>query len=193
MNLPNIKPHTLYGRVQRLFGVYVPPKKIFKAKRYVTLRYVVVGVIPSKKNDFHTENNVRFVIKDALAKFGISQKAFTYIKDNTKSWIRGSKRYLEWVELVKDNIHAQSLFWAEKYNIVYPLDFVSIKTYYFFADKMARDFHNKDEAVYDMLVKLGVISDDNYGVLFKTSSDGGCYASEIKESICTIDITLSIF
>jgi hypothetical protein len=58
---------------------------------------------------------------------------------------------------------------------------------------MARDFINKDEAVYDMLVKLGIISDDNYGCLYKTSSDGGCYADMLDESITTIDITLAVF
>jgi hypothetical protein len=154
---------------------------------------VVRGVIPSKKNDFHSENNVRPVINTAVKLHGHTPLAMKYIKDNTKSWIRGSKRYLEWVEKVTPDIQKQTDFWRDKYGLVFPLDFVSIKTYYFFADTMDRDLHNKDEAVYDMLVKLGIISDDNYGVLYKTSSDGNCYKDEIFEHITTIDITLAIF
>lgn len=193
MELPKEKPYTYEGRVQKSFGIFVPPKKKYKAKKYLTLRFTIRGVIPSKKNDYRTENNVRFVIKDAIKLHGISMKAFQYISDNTRSWIRGSKKYLEWVEMIKTDIHQQSVYWGERYGLAFPLDFVSIKTYYFFSDKMARDLHNKDEAVYDMLVKLGIISDDNYGCLYKTSSDGGCYVNEINEHITTIDVTLGIF
>jgi hypothetical protein len=193
MNLPTQKRHTHIGRVQSLFGIYIPPKKVFKADKYLTLRFAIRGIIPSKKNDFHSENNVRPVIKSAVKLHGHSPQAMQYIKENTKSWIRGSKRYLDWVEQITPDVRGQMDFWRGKYGLVFPLDFVSIKTYYFFADEMARDLHNKDEAVYDMLVKLGVIADDNYGVLYKTSSDGACYKGEIYEHITTVDVTLALF
>ena len=58
---------------------------------------------------------------------------------------------------------------------------------------MARDFISKDESVYDMLVTKKIIIDDNYGVLHKTISDGGCYKDEIMDHIVDIDITIAIF
>lgn len=73
------------------------------------------------------------------------------------------------------------------------MEYVSIKTYYYFADLTARDLINKDESIYDMLVKKNIIADDNYGVLYKTASDGGCYKGEIPNHITTIDITVAIF
>jgi hypothetical protein len=191
--LPNFKKHTLEGRVQSLFGTYIPPKRVFKADRYLTLRFKLTGLIPSKKNDYYSENNIRWVVKDAIKKHGVSMRAFAYITSNAKSWIRGSKKYLDWLNNITPQINEQKKFWEDKYGLKYPLDFVSIKTYYFFADRTARDLINKDESIYDMLVQKGVILDDNYGVLYKTASDGGCYKGEINDHICTIDVTLALF
>jgi hypothetical protein len=87
----------------------------------------------------------------------------------------------------------QMAFWKDKYDLTYPIEYASIKTYYYFADNTARDFINKDEAVYDMLVKYKVIADDNYGVLYKTASDGGCYKGDINDHITTIDVTIALF
>jgi hypothetical protein len=193
MILSTLHPYTVEGRVQSLFGTYIPPKRVFKANRYLTLRFKLTGLIPSKKNDYYSENNIRWIVKQAIANHGISMKAFAHITTNAKSWIRGSKKYLEWLDDITPTINEQKKFWEDKYRIKYPLEFVSIKTYYFFADRTARDFINKDESVYDMLVQKGIIADDNYGVLYKTASDGGCYKGEINDHICTIDITLALF
>jgi hypothetical protein len=112
-----------------------------------------------------------------------------FIKDNTKSWIRGSKRYLEWLEEIDKSIREQMAFWKEKYDLIYPLDFCSVKIYHFFADNTARDIVNKDEAIYDMLVSKRIIQDDNYSILHKISSEAGNYKSELDRSISTIDVT----
>lgn len=183
------KPHTHKGRVQRLFGTFIPPKKVPSAKKYLTLRFKVTGLIPSKKNDYYSENNYRMIKGKAFSQPNPKQ----WLNDNLKSWIRGSKRYLEWLDLVDADIVQQASFWAKKYDIIFPLNYVSIKTYYYFADRTARDLISKDESVFDMLVSKGIILDDNYGVLYKTSSDGGCYKDEITDHICTIDITLALF
>ena len=189
MNLPKQKPYTPHGRVQRLFGIYIPPKKIPSGKKYLTLRFVITGIIPSKKNDYYSENNYRHIMNKAFE----AKDPKKYLYENLRSWIRGSKRYLQWLEDVDASILAQMEFWRLKYNLVFPLDYVSIKTYYFFADLKARDYINKDESVFDMLVKKQVIVDDNYGVLYKTASDGGCYKDEIRDHITTIDVTVAIF
>jgi hypothetical protein len=183
------KPYELSGRVVRCFGVWIPPKKITKPKKYLTLRFVVTGIVPSKKNDFYSENNVRHVIPKAIKKHGYSKETMGFVKDNTKSWIRGSKRYLEWMEEIGVAITEQMEYWRVKYDLVYPLDFVSIKNYYFFADNTARDIISKDESVYDMLVTKKIIQDDNYSVLHKISSEAGNYKGELDKSICTIDVT----
>lgn len=188
MRIQSVKEYTHRGRVQRLFGIHIPPKKIPVSNKYLTLRFVVIGIIPSKKNDYYSENNYRFIMKTAFE----SDDPKQYLYDNLKSWIRGSKRYLKWVDDIDQSIMEQAEFWRLKYGLVYPLTHVSIKNYYYFADRKARDLPNKDESVYDMLVKKAIILDDNYSVLHKTSSDGYCYEGEINDHITTIDITVSV-
>lgn len=187
--LPEQKPYTLWGRLQRLFGVYIPPKRIITGKRYRTLRFCITGVIPSKKNDYYSENNYRMIMGKAFE----SKNPKQFLFENLKSWIRGSKKYLEWVEKIEPVIHEQAAFWGQKYSFIFPLECVSIKTYHYYSDRTARDLINKDESVYDMLVKLKIIADDNYGVLYKTASEGGCYKDEIVDHITTIDITVPVF
>lgn len=191
--LPKEKPHTLEGRVQRLFDVYHPKKKVIKPSRYLNIRLCLTGLIPSKKNDYYSENNIRMVIKQAVSRHGYSKEAMDYIHNNSKSWIRGSKKYIQWLSSVDAQLMEQIEFWRVKFNLQFPLECVSIKNYYWFADRMARDFISKDESVYDMLVTKKIIIDDNYGVLHKTISDGGCYKDEIVDHIVDIDITIAIF
>lgn len=177
------------GRVQRLHGVWIPLKQIPKPKRYLTLRFCITGIIPSKKNDFYSENNYRMIAKKAFE----SDNPQQYLRDNIKSWIRGSERYRVWCEDIAPVIHQQSAFWMDKYGIEYPLANVSIKCTYYFADNTMLDLINKDESVFDMLVKKGIILDDNYGVLHKTASEGYCCKGEIVENICVVDVTYMEF
>lgn len=187
--LTHKKACTPMGRVQRLFGVYIPLKKIPRPKKYVTLRFCITGVIPSKKNDFYSENNYRMIAGKAFA----SPNPQQYLKDNIKSWIRGSERYLKWCEDIAPVIHEQSEFWQQKYGITYPLGDVSIKCTYYFADNTQLDLINKDESIFDMLVKKGIIVDDNYGVLHKTASEGYNCKDEIPHNICVVDVTYMQF
>lgn len=184
------KPYKLHGRVQRLFGVYIPPKKIpLPAEKYLTLRFVVTGTIPSKKNDYFAENNYRMIMHKAFKQ----PNPMMWLKDNVRSWIRGSKKYLDWLVEIDQSINEQREFWAKKYDLVYPLDFVSIKTYFFFADNTARDLISKDEAIYDMLVHKSIIAEDDYSILHKTETEGANYRDDIPKSICTIDVTLAVY
>lgn len=184
---------TQVGRVQRLFGIYVPLKKVPSPKRYMTLRFCIKGIIPSKKNDFYSENNVRFVIAKARKLHGYSEATLKYIKENTRSWLRGSERYVKWCEQVIPEITKQGEFWREKYGLIYPLDSVSIKCTYYFADNTSLDIQNKSESVYDMLVKAGILLDDNYGVMYKQTNEGYNCKGEIVENVCVVDVTYMIF
>jgi hypothetical protein len=187
------KPFKWEGRAVRLFGVHIPPKKVFKPKKYITLKFVIVGIIPSKKNDFVSYNNIRQIMPTAVKKFGYTKEAFYYIADNAKSWLRGSKRYLEWLDEIDYSFREQMEYWRVKYDLVYPLDFVSIKNYYFFADGVARDIISKDESVYDMLVTKRVILEDDYSVLHKLNSEAANYKGTLRDSILTCYLTLEIF
>lgn len=183
------KPYKLKGRAITLFGVHIPPKKIFTPKKYLTLSFVLNGGIPSKKNDYFSENNYRFIMNEAFTK----PNPKIWIKENIKSWIRGSKLYLEWLDEIDTAFREQMEYWRVKYNLVYPLDFVSIKTTYYFADNTARDIISKDESVFDMLVTKKVIHDDNYSILHKYTSEAANYKNEIPQSIAVICVNFEVY
>lgn len=187
------KPYVLEGKMQKVFGVYLPPRKRFKAKKYITIRFVFTGLVPSKKNDYYSENNIRIIIRTAIKKFGFTAAAFKYITDNAKSWIRGSRDYLKWLDDIDSQVREQAEFWRTKYNLEYPLDFVSIKNYYYYANAQARDLISKDESIYDMLVTKNFIHDDDYSVLHKITSEGANYHGEITDHIVEIFMTISVF
>lgn len=151
------------------------------------------GIIPSKKNEFFARNNVPLTIQRAIHEHGYSKEAMAYVKKNVKSWITGTKRYIDWCEAINEEIMRQAEFWRNKYDLTYPLNMVSIKTYYYFADLLHRDLVNKDESILDMLVLKGIISDDRYDVVYKTSSEGACYKDQLSEQVTTVDITIAIF
>ncbi len=181
--------YTYQGRVQRLFGFYIPPKKLIKADKYLTLRFCIPGIIPSKKNDFYAENNYRMIMNKAFA----TSDPKKFLFDNMKSWIRGSKKYLKWLDDIDVYIDEQRRFWALKYDIVYPIECASVKVFYYYADEYLRDNISKDEAIYDMLVTKGILTDDNYKVIHTDGAAGACYKGEIPQNLAVIDVTMAIF
>jgi len=44
-----------------------------------------------------------------------------------------------------------------------------------------------------MLVKKGIISDDNYQVMYKQSAEGYNCKGEILENVCVVDVTYMIY
>jgi hypothetical protein len=93
-------------------------------------------------------------------------------------------------------MHKQCQYWADKYSLgvdAFPLANVSIKCTYYFADNTQLDLINKDESVFDMLVKKGIVADDNYGVLHKTCSEGYNCKGEVVENVCVVDVTYMEF
>lgn len=187
------KSVTPKGRVQRLFGIYIPPKPVPTPKKYLTMRFCITGIIPSKKNDYYSENNYRMIAGKAFS----SPNPRQYLKDNIKSWIRGSERYLRWCDDIHDKVMEQSEFWRLKWETpefkLFPMSDVTIKTTYYFADNTKLDLVNKDESIYDMFVKKGLLLDDDYGTMHKISSEGYNCKGEIRENICVVDITLMLF
>ena len=151
----------------------------------MTLRFRIVGNIPSKKNDFIAGNNYRAIRHFAFA----SRDPKKYLDDNLKAHMVGSRTYLNWLVDMNDDFMKQAEFWRLKYNLTFPLDTVSINTCYFFANDYHTDIINKDESIFDMLVSKKIIADDNYSILIKTSAEAYNMKGELPKSICVIDLT----
>ena len=190
----NDNAFTQQGRITSLFGVLLPPKKKIKDVRYITIRFVVTGVIPSKKNRQRARSNF-WAIKASLNKM----KSFIHpsavakiVEERLKLYIQSAPEHQKWLESTKPIVTAQAAEWALKYRdygLVFPLSNISVKVYHYWADNRKRDLSNKFETLADMLVACGIIEDDSWQVMNQISSEGNGYSGQINEHITTIDLT----
>lgn len=179
------------GGVTSLFGVYLPPKRVLKPEKHLTIRFVLEGHIPSKKNMIRADHNLYTLYKSACA-LKSGKACAEYIKDRLRVFVRNSGEYQQWMVKAKAEIQFQSQFWRlkyEKFGFIYPLDDVSIKVYHYWNDNKERDLTNKLDTINDLLVDSGVICNDNWQTVNQIHSECGIYSGEIVKPITTIDIT----
>lgn len=182
------------GRITSLHGVLLPPKKKFTGLQYRTLRFVLVGTIPSKKNMLWADSNFNLLLRKAYS-FKIVVDAIGWLKDHLKIYMRNSKKYTDWLEDNKQVIHIQANKEISKYETAglswrsYPLPLVSIKVYHYWKDDIARDNSNKYDTIIDLFVSCGLIADDCWQVVRKNESEAECYHGQINDHITTIDLT----
>jgi len=184
-------------RITSLFGTYLPPRKEKKALKHLTVSFLLLGTIPSKKNLLWAASNWHFVKKIA-EKFSSVKKCIDFLSGETglKVYIQNSTKYTSWVSEQTPIVVEQSLVWAEKfekYGLKFPLTNVTIKVYHYWNDKMERDLTNKLDSIADLLVSAGIIENDSWQVLSRIHSEGEYYGGEILQSIARIDITQSFY
>ena len=179
------------GRITSLHGVLIPPKKKLVVKNYRTLRFVIEGTIPSKKNMIWADSNINVLLRK-LHSYKVVTEAVAWLKDNLKVYIRNSKKYTDWLEAAKPKIIEQAAKGIAKYQpegMVYPLSLVSIKVYHYWKDNIERDNSNKYDTIIDLFVSCGVLTDDCWQVVRKNESEAQWYEGQILDHITTIDIT----
>lgn len=191
------KAFTQRGRITSIHGVMLPPKKKRIDTKYLTLRFVVVGTIPSKKNRQRARSNFWAVriginkIKTPMIPAVITRQ----IDSRLKLYIQTAPEHQEWVKTTIPLVEAQRDFWQAKYapfGVVFPLNDVSVKVYHYWADKRERDLSNKFETISDMLVAAKVIWDDSWQVMNCISSEGENYSGQIKDHITVIDVSVRL-
>jgi len=177
-----------------LFGVLLPPKKKPIAFQCVTLRFVLTGIVPSKKNRTRAGSNL-FALIGRARKKRTGANATAFIKENMKLFIRSAPEHIEWAKVSKPIVLQQAAAWSEKYHkhgIMFPLNAVSMKIYHYWADNAKRDNSNKADTIADLLVDAGILSDDSWQVLNPCNSESGNYHGQILDHITTIDLTVRL-
>lgn len=185
-----MKEFTQGGRITSLHGILLPPKKKLVVKKYVTVRFVLVGTIPSKKNMIWADSNFNLLSVPATAKTIPEYKA--WLKENLNVFIRNSKKYKDWVEEQSPVILKQAAKEAARYKdhgLIFPLTNTSVKVYHYWADNQARDNSNKYDSIIDLLVACKILQDDRWQNVTENASASECYHGEILDHITTIDIT----
>lgn len=185
---------TQEGRITSLHGILLPPKHKQIVERYITIRLVITGIIPSKKNLIYASSNLPLLL-GSLYKFSVVKECVDFLRKSLKPFVKNSARYEEWVKKVRPVVLRQAKAEEAKYakwGIELPLDNVSIRVYHYWKDNSRRDNSNKYDTIVDLLVSCCILKDDTWQVVGKNESEADCYAGEIMDHITTIDITQRI-
>jgi hypothetical protein len=180
--------------------VPIPPFKEQKlGAGSTTIRFVITGVVPSKKNNqmavsvrkyakkllFDTQNSKGEIkLDDALEAVNA-----VYAK------MRGNQDYYEFVEAQKPIIASQMLEWSRRLKdkgLIFPLTKASMSLRLYFKDKYVTDTVNKQQTIQDLLVECGVIANDDYKSLNPIHSESACYYQELIYNIAFISLSFRL-
>ena len=192
-------------RVVTYFGVPIPPFKEPKLEKgSTTIRFVITGSIPSKKNNSQSiviRKEARNFIKD----WGKNKQGVVTIKEAmfianeavslTHSKIMPNLKYNEWIEQQRPIIEKQREFWMNRLQekgLYFPLSKANMSIRFYFSKNYFIDSISKQESVQDLLTDLKIITDDNYTVLNPISVASANYKEEIIYNICFVSLTFKL-
>lgn len=187
-------------RFQTYFGVPIPPFKEEKlGAGSVTIRFVVTGKIPSKKNSQQSVA-IRQKARDFLKQLKKNKKSITFEDANKAismcySKMRGNAEYAHFIKTAKPVIHAQMQEWSSRLKnrgLIFPLDKAALSLRFYFNNRYITDTVNKQQTIQDLLVESGVVADDDYDTLNPIYSASACYVDELVYSIAFISLSFRL-
>lgn len=187
-------------RFQTYFGVPIPPFKEEKlGAGSVTIRFVVTGKIPSKKNSQQAVTmrfQARKFLNETLKKNGIitpkdAHKAISM----TKAKMRGNLPYQEFIAKTKPVIMEQMQEWSARLQdkgLIFPLSKAALSLRFYFNNRYITDTVNKQQTIQDLLVEAGVIANDDYNSLNPIYSASACYVDELIYNIAFVSLSFKL-
>ena len=187
-------------RFQTYFGVPIPPFKEEKlGAGSTTIRFIITGKIPSKKNN-QMSVAVRRYAREFAKKLQASGSQPTWATVNRaiglcKSKVRPNTQYKEWVDKTKPVLIEQAAFWANRLSdkgLIFPIPKSTLSLRLYFKDRYVTDTVNKQQSIQDLLVDAGIISNDDYKTLNPIHSASACYYEEIIHDIAFISLSFRL-
>lgn len=187
-------------RFQTWFGTPIPP---FKEESYgansTTIRFVITGSIPSKKNNQQAVT-IRKFARDWAYKMQKSGQPPTWAMvqkaiSMTSSKMRGNRKYMDFLKEVKPKLREQMLFWSERLRnkgLIFPIPKATMTLKLHFKNRYITDTVNKQQTIQDVLVDCGVIANDDYKSINPILSKSACYYEEITKDIAFISLTINL-
>lgn len=187
-------------RFQTYFGVPIPPFKEDKlGAGTTTIRFVITGKIPSKKN-----NQQAVAVRKHARAWAIEKSK----KNIPPTWkdvhigigkvfgkVRANIEYNNFLEKIRPEIHKQSSFWVaqlSKKGLTFPLQKSTLSLRLYFKDRYVSDTVNKQQTIQDVLVHCGIIANDDYKSLNPIHSASACYFEELTNDIAFISLTFRL-
>ncbi len=190
-----------YKRYVTYFGVPIPPFKENKlGAGTTTIRFVITGKLPSKKNSSQAvvrRKEAREYIKAKSKENGgmITAKEAQIAIGMTNAKIMPNLAYNQWKEEQRPIIEKQREFWMDRLQekgLFFPLSKASMSIRFYFANDYFIDSISKQESVQDLLTDLQIIQDDNYKVLNPIYTASAQYKDELIHNICFISLTFKL-
>lgn len=187
-------------RFQTYFGIPIPPFKDDKlAPGSITIRFIITGKIPSKKNN-QMSVAVRKFARDWAKKQEKSGKNPSWSDvhaaiSRCKSRVRPNKEYQTWVEKMKPILHEQSAVWSSRLQskgLIFPLKKATLSLRLYFKDRYVTDTVNKQQSIQDLLVACGIITNDDYKSLNPIHSASASFYEEIIYDIAFISLSFRL-
>lgn len=187
-------------RVQTYFGVPIPP---FKEKKLgagsTTIRFVLTGKIPSKKNHQQAvavRKDAKRYLYDLQRKNGsISLQDALEAVNMVYAKMRGNTEYTAFLHEVKPILQQQAATWAERLRdkgLVFPISKAALSLRLYFKDRYVTDTVNKQQTIQDILVDCGIIANDDYNSLNPIHSASACYYEEVIHNIAFISLSFRL-
>ena len=182
------------------FGVPIPP---FKEKKLgagsVTIRFVVSGKVPSKKNNQQAvavrKHARAWALEEAKKKPNPTWKDVHKAISQVYGKVRANVEYNTFLEAVQPEMHKQSAYWVNQLGnkgLIFPIQSATLSLRLYFKDRYVSDTVNKQQAIQDLLVHCGIIANDDYKSLNPIHSASACYFEEIIHDIAVISISFRL-
>lgn len=187
-------------RFQTYFGVPIPPwKEELLGAGAATIRFVILGSIPSKKNNQQAVTVKRYArawIRKRAAESGkVDLNDALYAIDLCQSKMRGNAKYTEFLQKQKPEILKQAAEWSERLGpkgLIFPLKKATMSLRLYFSKRYVTDTVNKQQSIQDLLVDCGILANDDYRTLNPITSASACYVDEIVHDIAFISISFKL-
>lgn len=187
-------------RFQTYFGVSIPPWKEKKlGAGSTTIRFVLTGKVPSKKNN-QMAIAVRKPSRDWLkrehaAKGHITLADAIRAVNMVHAKVRGNQQYIDFVEKIKPTIQEQMLWWSgqlREKGLIFPLSSATMSLRLYFKDRYVQDTVNKQQTIQDLLQACGVICNDDYDTINPIHSAAACYYEELIHNIAFVSLSFRL-
>lgn len=183
-------------RFQTYFGVPIPPWKEEKlGAGGMTIRFVLTGKTPSKKNNQQAVAVRRFARAWANEQSRVRQPTWADVHKAigmVHAKMRGNVEYLKFLEKVKPVIQEQAAFWASRLHdkgLIFPLSKSTMSLRLYFKDRYVADTVNKQQTIQDVLKECGIIANDDYKTLNPIHSESASYYEEIISDIAFVSLS----
>lgn len=182
------------------FGVVVPNFREEKlGAGAVTIRFVLKGRIPSKKNHQQAvsrRKEAKEYLHTRLKETGhVSIADALAAVDMVQAKMRGNDRYLAFVKEFKPIIQEQMRVWEQRLGpkgLKFPIKRAALSLKLYFADRHITDTVNKQQSIQDLLIDCGVVANDDYRILNPISSSSASYYQELPENICLVSMSFKM-